>query len=57
MELYKFYVNPHQTGVSESLIRGGGQMVLPLDIDQIIILFLQGLRYVYKGLEYKIKGP
>ena len=37
MELYKFYVNPHQTGVSESLIRrGGAKWPPPLDIDQIM---------------------
>ena len=29
-------VNPHQTGVSESLIRGGGPNGPPLDIDQMM---------------------
>ena len=41
----RFFFNPHQTGVSESLIRRGGQMPPPLDIDQI----MDFTNYVFTG--------
>ena len=52
------FFNPNHPRVFQNNLSKGGVIIIPPKIDHFNgILFLQGLRYVYKGLESKISGP